>query len=647
MTTAPPQAAPPAVLPPAEIPVRARLPRWVLPAGGVVFAIALYVAFRNTALLPHDDDAPQFHWLNDVRDWIDENRNSSPVFIYVINYIRLFVGQIADLFTTALQGLGWPGLIGVAGGLGWLAGGWRIALLSVAGFGGVGALGLWEPSVDTLALTLTAVVLSLAFGIPLGVLTGRSARVRRVVTPVLDVMQIMPTFSYISPMVLLFLIGTPSAVIATVIYAMPPAVRITALAVQNVSKTALEASDSLGATRWQTLRKVQLPLAKNTILLGVNQTLLAALSMVPLTALIAAPGLGVDLLKALARVNVGLALVPGLAIVIMAIVLDRMTRAAAAGGRRRGPSRWAVGAVIAGAGIALTPALAADFPEDWQIPIVKPVNDVVEWIEFHWYGFTGFVNDSFANWILNPMETTLTTAPWWLVITTVVALAWSISGLRAALIAGGCLGGMALLGLWQHGMTTLTVVLVATLIAMFFGLLLGVVAARSTRFASALRPLLDAAQTMPTFSYLLPGLALFGPGRFTAIVASVIYTVPVVIRLVEDGIRGVPGETVEAALASGSTRGQLLWKVQLPMARRSLLVAANQGIVMTLAMVVIGALVGAGALGYDVYAGFAQREDYGKGLAAGVALVLLGIMLDRITQGADRRPRSRGLQSVP
>jgi glycine betaine/proline transport system permease protein len=127
----------------------------------------------------------------------------------------------------------------------------------------------------------------------------------------------------------------------------------------------------------------------------------------------------------------------------------------------------------------------------------------------------------------------------------------------------------------------------------------------------------------------------------------VIYAVPVVIRLVEDGIRGVPGETVEAALASGSTRAQLLWKVQLPMARRSLLVAANQGIVMTLAMVVIGALVGAGALGYDVYAGFAQREDYGKGLAAGVALVLLGIMLDRITQGADRRPRSRDPQGVP
>ncbi|MBX6383265.1 MAG: ABC transporter permease subunit [Microbispora sp.] len=633
--------APVQVAPPVQTPARARrLPRWVAPVAGVVAVVVLYVAFRGKAVLPHDDDATLFHWLNDARDWVDANRNSSPIFLYVVNYIRLGAASVYTAIQAGLLALGWPGLLGLAAGFGWLAGGWRIALVSLAGFAAVGVLGFWDASVETLALTLASVVLSLLFGIPLGIWAGRSPRVRRVVNPVLDVMQIMPTFSYLSPMVLLFLIGPASATIATMIYAMPPAIRITALAIERVSGGTVEASESLGATRWQTLVKVRLPLALTTITLGVNQTIAAALSMVPLTALIAAPGLGEDLLRALAQVNVGAALVPGLAIVLIAIVLDRMTRAAAQ--RREGRTRarvvrWSGFAVLAVAGIALTPALAQEFPEQWQVQIVRPINDVVDWIEAHWYTFTGFLNDTVAYGLLNPLQNVLTSAPWWLITAAVLAFAWRVSGLGAGLVATACLLCVAALQLWQHAMETLTMVLVASLLTIAVGLVLGVTAARSRWFAAGLRPLLDAAQTMPSFSYLLPAVALFGNGRFTAITASFIYAVPVVARLVEDGLRAVPATVMEAARSAGSTNRQLLWKVQLPMARGALLLAANQGIVMTLAMVVIGALVGAGALGYDVVAGFSQQEDYGKGLAAGVALVLLGIMLDRITQGANGR----------
>ncbi|GIH47385.1 glycine betaine/proline transport system permease protein [Microbispora rosea] len=633
--------APVQVAPPVQAPARVRrLPRWVAPVAGVVAVVALYVAFRGKAVLPHDDDATLFHWLNDARDWVDENRNSSPIFLYVVNYLRLGAAGVYEGLQAGLVALGWPGLLGLAAGLGWLAGGWRIALVSFAGFAGVGVLGFWEASVETLALTLSAVLLSLLFGIPLGIWAGRSHRVRRIVTPVLDVMQIMPTFSYLSPMVLLFLIGPASATIATMIYAMPPAIRITAMAIQRVSGVAVEASESLGATRWQTLGKVRLPLALNTITLGVNQTIAAALSMVPLTALIAAPGLGEDLLRALARVNVGAALVPGVAIVLIAIVLDRMTRAAAQrreSGTRARAVRWGGFAVLTAAGLALVPAMAQEFPEQWQVQIVRPINDVVDWIEAHWYTFTGFLNDVVAYGLLNPLQDVLTSAPWWLVTAAVLVFAWRVSGLAAGLVATVCLLCVAALQLWEHAMETLTLVLVASVITIAAGLALGVAAARSRWFAAGLRPVLDAAQTMPSFSYLLPAVALFGNGRFTAITASFIYAVPVVARLVEDGLRAVPGTVMEAARSAGSTDRQLLWKVQLPMARGSLLLAANQGIVMTLAMVVIGALVGAGALGYDVVAGFAQQEDYGKGLAAGVALVLLGVMLDRITQGANGR----------
>jgi glycine betaine/proline transport system permease protein len=142
---------------------------------------------------------------------------------------------------------------------------------------------------------------------------------------------------------------------------------------------------------------------------------------------------------------------------------------------------------------------------------------------------------------------------------------------------------------------------------------------------------------MPSFVYLIPAVALFEATRFTAIIAAVLYSVPAVIRLVEDGVRGVSPTAIEAATSSGSTSFQVIRKVQLPMARRSLLAATNQGIVLVLAMVVIGGLVGGGGLGYQVVAGLAQRANFGSGLAAALAMVALGIMLDRITQGAGAR----------
>jgi glycine betaine/proline transport system permease protein len=146
---------------------------------------------------------------------------------------------------------------------------------------------------------------------------------------------------------------------------------------------------------------------------------------------------------------------------------------------------------------------------------------------------------------------------------------------------------------------------------------------------------------MPSFVYLIPAVALFDATRFTAIVAAVVYAVPAVIRLVEDGVRGVSPTTIEAATSAGSSSFQVIRKVQLPMARRSLLAAANQGIVLVLAMVVIGGLVGGGGLGYQVVAGLAQRPNFGSGMAAALALVALGIMLDRITQGAGARREGR------
>jgi glycine betaine/proline transport system permease protein len=509
-------------------------------------------------------------------------------------------------------------------------------VLAVAGFLAFGVLGLWDESVDTLVLTLSAVILSVLIGVPIGVLAARVPWLGAALRPVLDVMQIMPTFAYLAPMTLLFLIGQPAAVIATLIYAVPATIRITQLGIAGVSPTTVEAATALGSTRWQLLAKVRLPMARPTLVLAVNQTIMMALSMVVVTALIDAPGLGETIVQALERVNVGAAFDAGLAIVIMAIVLDRVTTRAA---QRAAPTRhpsvrrrvlvW-VGAAVVAAGLAVLPLVPGDLP---QFSFAAPVNSATSWVEFHWYDATEGLKNVISAGLLNPVESVLVSTPWWLFVLVVLAFGTLASGWRSATIAGLAAAGVAGLGLWQHAMQTLTTVLVATVMTMLLGVLIGVLCARHDRLAAGVRPLLDAAQTMPSFVYLLPAVALFGASRFTAIVAAIIYAVPPVVRLVERGVRDVPPTVVEAAQSAGSTPRQLLWKVQLPMARGGLLLAANQGIVMVLAMVVVGGLVGAGALGYDVVAGFSQREDFGKGLAAGFAIVLLGVLLDRLTQG--------------
>ena len=632
-----------------SLPVRSQLDpnaaRRALAAALLAAAAIAYLLFRNQWTLPHNDDEPLFRTLNGVRDVVDENRT-------VLEPIRLAIGSVVDAFDLVLASLGWPGVIGIAGALGLVFGGWRVAVLAISGFASLGVLGLWDQSMATLGLMLAAVLMALAIGIPLGIWAGRSQRVSAVLAPVLDVMQILPTFAYLTPMTLLFFIGAPSSVVATLIYAIPPAIRITALGIRGVPPGSVEAAQSLGSTGRQVLTKVQLPLARRAIGLGVNQTIMMALSMVVITAMIGAPGLGRNILQAVQKVDVGAAFDPGLAIVILAIILDRVTYAAGdwldPRARIRTPRTmrqravgWAAPAALVAAGLAAPFVVdATRFPTAIQFSFRGAVNEAVNWFTDTFSGITVVIKDVATNLILNPLEDVLTSSPWWLVVAVAMVIAWYLSGRRASVTAGICLGLIALIGLWGHSMATLANVLVGTALTLAIGIVIGVLTARSDRLRAILRPILDAAQTLPAFVYLIPALALFEPTRFTAVVAAVIYAVPPVIRLVDTGIRAVPPTVVEAATMAGATERQLLWKVRLPLSMRALLLAANQGIVLVLAMVVIGGLVGAGALGYDVITGLAQGKDFGKGLAAGAAIVLLGIMLDRITQGAGTRRRT-------
>ncbi len=346
----------------------------------------------------------------------------------------------------------------------------------------------------------------------------------------------------------------------------------------------------------------------------------------------------------------------GVAIVLLATILDRLTASASGSGRSRRAIQTAIDATrrrrillaslgIAVGGIVVGVVLGAGtaFPSTWRVSFTQPIDDATRWVEINLNPITDGIKNVVSAVLLDTLQTVLTTAPFWLVIAVAAAIAMMVSGRRAAVTVAVALGLIVLLQVWQHAMETLTMVIVAVALTMVVGITLGVWAARSRLVSAILRPINDAAQTLPSFVYLVPAVALFGATRFTAILAAVIYAAPAVIRLVEDGVRGVSPTAIEAATAAGASGLQTILKVQLPMARRSLLVAVNQGVVLVLAMVVIGGLVGAQALGFDVVAGFSQHSFFGRGMAAAIGIVLLGVMLDRITQGAGARRPIRGV----
>lgn len=635
--------------------------KWVLIVGLIVVWFGLARIFKGTHTLDlgNSQNTPTTEFLGDVAAGIRAARAENPIFVYIFNPFRqgieTFIDSIRMVISEPASGaiiplIGWLGVLALIGFIVFTTSNWRVSLLSMVLIFGTGVLGMWTYSMDTLALTLGSVILSLAIALPLGVWAGLNDTVMKILRPFLDLAQITPTLVYLAPLALVFLIGVASATIATMIYSIPIGIRITAHAIRSLQKGPIEAADSLGSTRWQKLLKVQLPMAKRTIILGVNQTTLAALSFVVIAALIGAPGLGEPVLKALSIRNIGDGVTAGLAVVLIAIMLDRATTAAVVHSDQiplRGQELLFRRVSIAAAGIATVIAImlsrqqlwAAVFPPslDFRDEIGGWFDTFTEWFTTTFYFLTSGFNEVFTLNVLNPIEYLLADAPWYLTIIMISLLAAIIGGRAVAIVSAILLLAIVWIGLWNDTMITLTQVLIATAVVMVIGVVLGVAAGRSERIERVLKPFLDAGQTLPAFVYLVPVLALFGPTRFAAIVCGVFYAAPVVVRIVADGVRGVPKEMVESAISSGSSTTQVVTKVQLPASKKSLLLGMNQGLIFVLAVVVIGGLVGAGGLGYLVLQGASKPELQGKGLAAGIAIVLLGIVMDRIAHASAKR----------
>jgi len=587
--------------------------------------------------------------FNDFQSWLVDQRNAeSPSF--VIQAFNNFASFLDDLVTWLTRFFGWMTWIGttVVGVLLSLRfGGRKAAIWAIAAFATFALSGLWLESMQTLALMIAAVSLSLLVGIPLGIAAGRSDRFERAITPVLDAMQIIPAFAYLMPIVILFSVGPGAAVITTMIYAVPPAIRITALGIRGVPSNSVEAAQAMGSTRRQILQKVQLPLARRTLMLGVNQTILFALSMVVIAGLIGGKGLG-DVVTSGLNSYPALAILAGIVIVVMAMALDRITEAVA---NRTDPTRRHLTpelrrrlrrasiltavisvAVVAGARLlGVSAVYSGRTARDWILARIQSVLDYVSNPDTVLFHITSWIGDTIIQYGLQPLHNFLALTPWFVILVGTTLIALVVGGRRASVTVFLMLALIGVIGQWEPAMDTATQVLVATVLAVALGLGLGILAAESPAFSRALRPVNDVLQTLPQLVYLIPLVYLMPVSTVPGVIAGVLYAFPVVVRLVENGLRNVESNAVEAAESFGATRRQVLLKVRLPLAQDSIMLGVNQGIIMVLAVVVIGGLVGSPGLGYEV-AQALGRSDFGLGVMASLAILALGIALDRVTR---------------
>lgn len=238
---------------------------------------------------------------------------------------------------------------------------------------------------------------------------------------------------------------------------------------------------------------------------------------------------------------------------------------------------------------------------------------------------------------INGLEKLLQLSPWWAVVVAFCIVTWAAARQwRPVAMVATMLVALGLLGVWDAAMASVALMLVATLMSVMLGIPLGIVMSRSDRLRSGMLPILDIMQTMPIFVYLIPFVMLFGPGKIPALLATIVFAIPPVIRLTDLGIRQVDPEVVEASCAFGASRHQQLWTVQVPLAMPTIMAGINQTTMMALSMVVIASMIGAGGLGYQVLQGI-QRLEVSRGLIAGLGIVLLAIIFDRIAQSYGRR----------
>ena len=550
----------------------------------------------------------------------------------------------------------WIALLAVCALAGLSARGFSLAALVAGAFLYLAVFGQWESAMVTLSSIAIAVPLGAVAGLLLGIAGFRSARIERVLVPLLDLMQTVPIFAYLVPILFLFGFGPVAAMIATIIYATPPMVRVTMLALHQVPAEIVEFGRMAGCSRRQLLWKVLVPSARPSLMVGINQVIMLSLNMVIIASMIGAGGLGYDVLTSLKRLRIGDGVEAGVAITLLAIALDRLSQAFASRPPpvhsdttppfvHRHPFLIATLAALALAWTAgaFVPVLQ-DYPEQFEITTASMWSELIKWVNINFHDTLEAIKTWLLFNLLIPVKRFLTAAPWPAVVAAVAIAGHRLGGWRLAALTGSLALFMAVSGNWEKSMITVYLCGVSVLIASIIGIPIGIWAAMNDRVYRVVQVIIDTLQTLPSFVYLIPVVMLFRVGDFSALIAVVAYAVAPAVRYTAHGIRQVPAQLIEAAVTSGCTRRQTLWKVQLPIALPEIMLGINQTIMLALSMLVITALVGTRDLGQEVYIAL-TKADTGRGIVAGLCVAFIAIISDRLIGAwARRKKRELGLE---
>ncbi len=552
----------------------------------------------------------------------------------------------------------WLAVIAAVVALGHYAKDWILALVVGLAFTYLAVFGQWESAMVTLASVLIAVPIGVGVGLWLGILAYRHRSFELILKPVLDLMQTIPIFAYLVPILFMFGFGPVSALVATVIYAMPPMVRITIMALHGVDPEVVDFGTMAGCNRRQMTWRILIPAAQKHLMVGVNQVIMLSLNMVIIASMIGAGGLGFDVLSALRRLQIGKGFEAGIAIVVLAIAIDRLSQAfAERAGRitakptgplwRRYPrSTLVLGVLVITGLLGLVWPVFQTFPERSALTTGSFWNDGIKYLNINFFDTFEAVKLFFLNFFMLPVKRFFLGIPWPWALVMITALGWRFGGWRLALMALVMAALIVVTGLWEKAMITVYLCGASVVIASVIGIPVGVLAGVSARAGSVIGVVIDTLQTLPSFVYLIPVVMLFRIGDFTAMVAIVAYAVVPAVRYAAHGVRHVSGNLIEAGVVCGCTRTQILRHIRLPLALPEILLGLNQTIMLALSMLVITALVGTRDLGQEVYIALV-KADVGRGIVAGLAIAFIAIIADRmITAGAKAARIRYGLEET-
>ena len=634
---------------------------------GAIIASAIILLFPDTlsplAKYPDGLIIPFKDWVGNLMAWLKTNFTwlTRSLAAAIDVPLRFAFSLLAKGFkfgngeaAWTLPRLSWLGVTFVMAWLGFIFGGLRLAALCGLGFLALVFFNVWDDSMLTLALIAICVPFCIVTGLLLGIWGHFSPRINRwFIAPSLDLMQTMPTFAYLIPMLLLFGASPVSALLATGIFATPPMVRATILGLNKVPQEIKDFADMAGCTRSQKLWRVLLPSAKPSLMIGINQVIMLALNMVIISSMIGAGGLGYDVLLALRALKIGQAMEAGLAIVIIAVVLDRLSQAMAhkrpeavdAGGfwLRHTNLVLAIGVLIVTTALSLVFPALNNLPDSLTFTTAPYWKAGVDWITVNFFDTIETMRVFVLLNLLNPLRAGFEALPWFGLLLILTALGWRLGGRGLALVVAALTGFCATTGLWVPAMQTLYLCGASALVASALGIPVGLWCSRSDRVSAIVTPIIDTLQTIPSFCFIIPVVMLFRVGDVTAMIATVAFSIVPAIRYTNHGIRQVPHQLIEAGIVSGCTKWQLFHRVQLPVAMPEIMLGINQTILLSLSMIIICAMVGTRDLGQEVFKAL-SKADAGRGIVAGLVIAFIGIIADRlITAWVNRMRERRGM----